>query len=205
MFRRAWSSTIPAGQAPCSEFRKFPSRASTCRRSVARRCTGKRCACLPRTFLRTGWKTPIQVRHDGKRHILVEGLHRLEAAKWLGETTIDAYLGRRGATEAPALYLPPLSLNGRALTAGDVDCTLPEIFTSSHPCARSGTVRRRRVRHRLVGRRDGHHLLARLRIDTRQGARLRHLPGQGAPEPQRVTAAAAMESEEGDSEDHPAR
>ena len=37
-------------------------------------------------------KTPIQVRFDGKRHILVEGLHRLEASKWLGETMIDGYL-----------------------------------------------------------------------------------------------------------------
>jgi ParB-like chromosome segregation protein Spo0J len=37
-------------------------------------------------------KTPIQVRNDGKRYVLVEGLHRLEAAKWLGETEIDAYL-----------------------------------------------------------------------------------------------------------------
>ena len=44
------------------------------------------------SMLEVGQKTPIQVRHDGKRHILVEGLHRLEALKWLGETEIDAYL-----------------------------------------------------------------------------------------------------------------
>jgi uncharacterized ParB-like nuclease family protein len=47
---------------------------------------------LAEDILENGMKTPIQVRHDGKRHVLVEGLHRLEAAKWLGETTIDAYL-----------------------------------------------------------------------------------------------------------------
>lgn len=47
---------------------------------------------LAEDILENGMKTPIQVRHDGKRHILVEGLHRLEAAKWLGETVIDAYL-----------------------------------------------------------------------------------------------------------------
>ena len=35
---------------------------------------------------------PIHVRHDGARHVLVEGLHRLEAARSLGETEIDAYL-----------------------------------------------------------------------------------------------------------------
>jgi ParB-like chromosome segregation protein Spo0J len=43
-------------------------------------------------IVENGLKTPIQVRHDGKRHILVEGLHRLEAMKWLGEAEIDAYL-----------------------------------------------------------------------------------------------------------------
>jgi ParB-like chromosome segregation protein Spo0J len=47
---------------------------------------------LAEDILENGMKMPIQVRHDGKRHVLVEGLHRLEAAKWLGETVIDAYL-----------------------------------------------------------------------------------------------------------------
>jgi hypothetical protein len=37
-------------------------------------------------------KAPIRVRHDGKRYILVEGLHRMEAMKWLGDVEIDAYL-----------------------------------------------------------------------------------------------------------------
>ena len=47
---------------------------------------------LAEDILENGMKVPIQVRHDGKRHVLIEGLHRLEAAKWLGETEIDAYL-----------------------------------------------------------------------------------------------------------------
>jgi ParB-like chromosome segregation protein Spo0J len=47
---------------------------------------------LAEDILENGLKTPIQVRHDGKRHVLVEGLHRLEAARLLGDTTIDAYL-----------------------------------------------------------------------------------------------------------------
>ncbi len=47
---------------------------------------------LAEDILENGMKTPIQVRADGDRHVLVEGLHRLEAAKWLGETVIDAYL-----------------------------------------------------------------------------------------------------------------
>lgn len=47
---------------------------------------------LAEDILENGLNTPIQVRADGNRHVLVEGLHRLEAAKWLGEKTIDAYL-----------------------------------------------------------------------------------------------------------------
>lgn len=47
---------------------------------------------LAEDILANGMKTPIQVRFDGKRHVLIEGLHRLEAAKWLGDTVIDAYL-----------------------------------------------------------------------------------------------------------------
>lgn len=47
---------------------------------------------LAEDILEHGLKTPILVRHDGKRHVLVEGLHRLEAARSLGEAEIDAYL-----------------------------------------------------------------------------------------------------------------
>ncbi len=47
---------------------------------------------LAEDILENGMKMPIQVRFDGKRHVLVEGLHRLEAARWLGESEIDAYL-----------------------------------------------------------------------------------------------------------------
>lgn len=47
---------------------------------------------LAEDILENGMKVPIQVRFGGKRHVLIEGLHRLEAAKFLGETEIDAYL-----------------------------------------------------------------------------------------------------------------
>lgn len=47
---------------------------------------------LAEDILENGMKTPIQVRRDVNRYVLVEGLHRLEAAKWLGEKEIDAYL-----------------------------------------------------------------------------------------------------------------
>ena len=39
-----------------------------------------------------GQKTPIQVREDNGRLVLVEGLHRLEACRALGEDTIKAIL-----------------------------------------------------------------------------------------------------------------
>lgn len=47
---------------------------------------------LAEDILENGMKLPIMVRFDGKRHIIVEGLHRLEAARILGEKTIAAYL-----------------------------------------------------------------------------------------------------------------
>jgi ParB-like chromosome segregation protein Spo0J len=47
---------------------------------------------LAASILESGLKTPILVRPDGARFVLVEGLHRLEACKALGETSIDGYL-----------------------------------------------------------------------------------------------------------------
>lgn len=45
---------------------------------------------LAESMMEDGQKVPIMVRDDGKRLILVEGLHRLEAARALGEETIKA-------------------------------------------------------------------------------------------------------------------
>ena len=39
-----------------------------------------------------GQTTPIMVRPDGDGYILIEGLHRLEARKALGDTTVDGYI-----------------------------------------------------------------------------------------------------------------
>jgi ParB-like chromosome segregation protein Spo0J len=47
---------------------------------------------LAADILEEGQKKAIYVRHDGKRYILVEGLHRLEACKALGETKIVGLL-----------------------------------------------------------------------------------------------------------------
>ena len=44
------------------------------------------------SMLDVGQTTPILVRQDGERLVLVEGLHRLEACKALGEETIVGYL-----------------------------------------------------------------------------------------------------------------
>ena len=43
---------------------------------------------IAESMLEIGQQTPISIRRDGDRFVLVEGLHRLEACKALGETTI---------------------------------------------------------------------------------------------------------------------
>jgi ParB-like chromosome segregation protein Spo0J len=46
---------------------------------------------LAASMLKDGQQVPIKVRADGDRFVLIEGLHRLEAAKALGEATIVGY------------------------------------------------------------------------------------------------------------------
>lgn len=52
----------------------------------------KKVEALAESILANGQDAPILVRLDDKRFVLVEGLHRLEACKALGETTVSAYL-----------------------------------------------------------------------------------------------------------------
>ena len=47
---------------------------------------------IAESILEVGQQTPILVRQDGERFVLVEGLHRLEACRQLGEKTILGYL-----------------------------------------------------------------------------------------------------------------
>jgi sulfiredoxin len=47
---------------------------------------------LAENIMESGQKAPILVRQDGERFVLVEGLHRLEACRSLGEETILGYL-----------------------------------------------------------------------------------------------------------------
>ena len=61
---------------------------------VKRRATldQKRINEIAASILEKGQQTPILVRADGARFVLVEGLHRLEAAKALGEKTVLCFL-----------------------------------------------------------------------------------------------------------------
>ncbi len=47
---------------------------------------------LAEDILENGQKVPIRVRADGEGFVLIEGLHRLEALKALGEETVEGYL-----------------------------------------------------------------------------------------------------------------
>jgi ParB-like chromosome segregation protein Spo0J len=47
---------------------------------------------IAESILEEGMNMPIQVRTDGDGYVLIEGLHRLEAKKALGETKIESYL-----------------------------------------------------------------------------------------------------------------
>jgi sulfiredoxin len=47
---------------------------------------------IAESMLQVGQQSPILIRQDGARFVLVEGLHRLEAAKALGEETVLGYL-----------------------------------------------------------------------------------------------------------------
>ncbi len=47
---------------------------------------------LAESILEEGQTTPIRLRAGKDRFVLVEGLHRLEALKALGEETVEGYL-----------------------------------------------------------------------------------------------------------------
>ncbi len=47
---------------------------------------------LAEDILENGQQVPIQVRRGNERYVLIEGLHRLEAMKALGEESIEALI-----------------------------------------------------------------------------------------------------------------
>lgn len=49
---------------------------------------------LAENILENGLQVPINLRQDKERYVLVEGLHRLEACKALGEENITAVIVR---------------------------------------------------------------------------------------------------------------
>ena len=59
---------------------------------------------IAESMLEIGQETPILVRRDGDRFVLVEGLHRLEACKALGEETIVGFLvaGQSNRAQSPS-------------------------------------------------------------------------------------------------------
>jgi ParB-like chromosome segregation protein Spo0J len=52
----------------------------------------KRVQEIAESILQVGLQSPILVRRDGERFVLVEGSHRLEACKQLGEETVVGYV-----------------------------------------------------------------------------------------------------------------
>ncbi len=51
---------------------------------------------IAESIIEQGQLTPIQVRLDKDRYVLVTGLHRFEALKALGEETVQALIVRTG-------------------------------------------------------------------------------------------------------------
>lgn len=51
-------------------------------------------AALAESILEEGQLVPIRLRADGGRFVLIEGYHRLEALRALGEEMVDGFLVR---------------------------------------------------------------------------------------------------------------
>ncbi|WP_298975126.1 ParB N-terminal domain-containing protein [uncultured Roseobacter sp.] len=54
----------------------------------------KKLELIAEDMIEKGQTTPIQVRIDGDGYVLIEGLHRLEALRALGEANVEAYIVR---------------------------------------------------------------------------------------------------------------
>ena len=49
---------------------------------------------IAESIIEDGQRTPIQVRRGKGRFVLLEGLHRLEALRALGEASVDGFVTR---------------------------------------------------------------------------------------------------------------
>jgi hypothetical protein len=87
-----WAGEAPARRLVMLKKELFPIARIYVPAKRARTLDRARVEAIATSILEEGQRTPIQVRADGERFVLVEGLHRLEALKALGETTVDGYL-----------------------------------------------------------------------------------------------------------------
>jgi len=73
---------------------KLPLRVADIRVPVKRKKTLEpaRVDTLAEDILENGQQTPIRVREDKTGYILIEGYHRLEAMRALGEEVIEGYI-----------------------------------------------------------------------------------------------------------------
>ena len=74
------------------EKRKFPIEKVYVPAKRAKTLDCDRVMALAEDILINGQTTPIRLRADGARFVLIEGLHRLEALRALGEDMVEAFL-----------------------------------------------------------------------------------------------------------------
>ena len=108
---------------------------------VGRRTTldPKRVEEIAHSMLADGQKTPILVRPDGARFVLVEGLHRLEAAKAFGNGPSSASASTPGSTQSRCSCQPPqakpIAIDLKATMLSDTIKTLiRNAWDDGYPC-----------------------------------------------------------------------
>jgi uncharacterized ParB-like nuclease family protein len=88
---------FPAGFAkgpPMLEIKRYPIASVHVPVKRAKTLDPAKVEALARDMLENGQTTPISLRADGERFVLIEGYHRLEALRALGEDTVEGYLVR---------------------------------------------------------------------------------------------------------------
>ena len=103
LFLPRWVFTVPKELAPRAELphaRRMLEKHSVAIRDVRvplkrqKTLSEDKVLKLAESILADGQTTPIQLRSDGNGYVLIEGLHRLEALRLLGEASVQAYFVR---------------------------------------------------------------------------------------------------------------